>query len=158
MAPPATRKRSENRKPPRAIEYGILPDLLGYHLRRAQVSVFQNFAEWLGDNGLTPGRLGVLTLIDANPGLNQTELGNAMGIARSTVVSVIDRLESRGQVVRAPSPTDRRSYALRLSAKGKALLAEIAPTLRAHERQIAADLSAAERRTLVALLRRIGGY
>ena len=60
----------------------------------------------------------------------------------STMVAVIDRLEGRDLVVRAPSPNDRRSYALRLSAHGKKVVADIMPRLREHETTIAGTLRA----------------
>lgn len=105
---------------------------------------------------ITPGQFGVLTLIAENDGLKQSELGAALGIDRSTMVTVIDRLESRGLVVRAPSPSDRRSYALRLSSDGRRLMQELTPRVREHEAAIAASLSASEKRQLISLLQRIG--
>ena len=137
------------------ISLGLLPSLLGYALRRAQVAVFQNFTDVVGASELTPGQFGVLVVIDANPGLSQTQLGNALGIDRSTVVAVIDRLESRGLVARQPAPNDRRSHALHLSDSGKATLRRLTERVRAHERQIARDLSADDQARLVELLRRV---
>ncbi len=134
---------------------GMLTSLLGYHLRRAQVAVFQHFAAAMGEAEITPGQFGVLTVINSNPGLSQTQLGNALGIDRSTVVAVIDRLESRGLVVRAVSLTDRRSHALRLSDEGARLLHRLEELVRSHERHIARDLSAADKQRLIELLDRI---
>jgi DNA-binding MarR family transcriptional regulator len=147
-------------KPPRngpsgATSLGMLTSLLGYHLRRAQVSAFQNFAEVVGPSELTPGQFGVLVVIDANPGLSQTQLGNALGIDRSTVVAVIDRLESRGLVTREPSPNDRRSHALHLSRAGAEALTRLTERVRAHEQTIARDLTGEEQATLIALLRKV---
>ena len=137
------------------ISLGLLTTLLGYNLRRAQVAVFQNFAAEVGASELTPGQFGVLVVIDANPGLSQTQLGNALGIDRSTVVAVIDRLESRGLVARQPAPSDRRSHALYLSDSGKTTLRRLTERVRAHERAIARDLSAEEQGRLIELLRRV---
>jgi DNA-binding MarR family transcriptional regulator len=137
------------------ISLGLLPSLLGYALRRAQVAVFQNFTEVVGASELTPGQFGVLVVVDANPGLSQTQLGNALGIDRSTVVAVIDRLEERGLVARQPAPNDRRSHALHLSDGGKATLRRLTERVRAHERQIARALSAEEQARLIELLRRV---
>ena len=134
---------------------GMLTSLLGYHLRRAQVAVFQHFAAAMGEAEITPGQFGVLTVINSNPGLSQTQLGNALGIDRSTVVAVIDRLESRGLVVRAVSLTDRRSHALRLSDEGARLLHRLEELVRSHERHIARDLSADDKQRLIDLLDRI---
>jgi|TARA_B100000315_G_scaffold256954_1_gene304307 DNA-binding MarR family transcriptional regulator len=147
--------KARRRKVRRPLQRGVLAELVGYHLRRTQLVVFQKFAEQVGSTQVTPGQFGVLALIQANPGLNQSELGDAMGIDRSTVVAVIDRLETRGIVERQPSPHDRRSNALRLSAAGEALFAEVRELVKAHDRDIASDLSAGERAQLMALLSRI---
>ena len=148
------RHRSHPPRPP--ARRGVLDNLAGYHLRRAQIAVFQDFSATMGRIGVTPGQFGVLALIQANPGMSQSALGLAMGVDRSTVVSVIDRLEGRGLVQRAPSSTDGRSYALRLSAKGTRHFADALKRVRAHEQRIARRLSAAERRRLIGLLRRVG--
>jgi DNA-binding MarR family transcriptional regulator len=140
---------------PNGRKLGLLPGLLGYHLRRAQVAAFQNFREALAAFDVTPGRFGVLQVIAANSGLSQSELGAVLGIDRSTVVAVIDRLERAGLVRRLPAPNDRRSHALALSEGGAATLAELERRVLAHERDIAGDLSEAERATLIALLRRV---
>ena len=138
-----------------ALDIGHLRALLGYHLRRAEVFAFQNFAAHLGADGVSPGQLGVLLLVEANPGSNQTRIGKALGIDRSTLVSIIDMLEKRGLIRREPSPTDRRSHALVLSDGGSAFLRAIRPRLDAHEAEIARNLSAAERAQLRDFLRRL---
>ena len=134
---------------------GRLEHLLGYTLRRAQVRVFQDFEAEMQELGLTPGQLGTLLLIEANRGLSQSELGTALGIDRSSVVPLIDRLQRRGWVRRAARASDRRAHALELSASGAALLARLTPRLEAHEARIASSLTAAERKSLFDLLARI---
>jgi DNA-binding MarR family transcriptional regulator len=138
------------------IAFGTLGDLLGYHLRRAQVATFQNFAKVLDDWNISPGQVGVLALVKANSGINQTRIGNTLGIDRSTLVAVIDRLEERDLIARTPSPTDRRSHALVLTDEGERYLAKLLPQVHEHERQIATKLSADERATLIALLSKVG--
>lgn len=139
-----------------AIDLGMLPELLGYQLRRAQVAVFQHFGESMGALDMTPGQFGMLAVINSNPGLSQTQLGNALGIDRSTVVAMIDRLEARGLVIRANAPNDRRSHALRLSDDGAALFKKLADMVRAHERHISRTLSPEDQRRLIQLLGRVG--
>src|SRR5256885_12550863 len=81
--------RAGEREP---VKIGRLEPLLGYALRSAQIRVFQDFANEMKELGLTPGQLGTLFLIEANRGLSQSELGAALGIHRSSVVPLIDRL------------------------------------------------------------------
>ncbi|HEY0835187.1 MAG TPA: MarR family transcriptional regulator [Azospirillum sp.] len=134
---------------------GPLPDLVGYNLRKAQVAVFQNFQNAVAPHDITPGQFGVLIMIKENQGLSQSDLGAAVGIDRSTMVAVIDRLESRGLVIRAPSPNDRRSYALKLSPDGERLLDELVPRVREHDQSMVKDLSADEQAQLIDFLRRV---
>lgn len=139
------------------VDRGLLGDLLGYHLRRADAFTFQSFGAALADDEISPGQLGVLLLVQSNPGINQTRAGRTLGIDRSTLVSIIDGLESRGLLERTPSPTDRRSHALMLTAIGSRFLTDIRPRLDGHEQEVARNLSDAERRTLIGLLEKIVG-
>jgi DNA-binding MarR family transcriptional regulator len=140
--------------PAEGLRLGRLEALLGYQLRRAQLATFQSFAQAMAPFGLSPGQLGVLLLVEANPGLNQTALGRALGIERSSVVAVLDRLEAR-DLLRRTKP-DRRSHALYLTEAGRRLLDDLRPALEAHEAQIARGLSGEQRALLKALLRRVG--
>ncbi len=140
-----------------AVDYDILPELVGYHLRRAQSVVFDDFLRTMAAQQIAPGQFGVLVLIAANPGLSQSALARAVGVERSTMVAVIDRLQARGLVERRRSAADRRSYALGLSAAGRRLLARLKPMVRRHERRVTQRLDAAEKATLIGLLRRLHG-
>lgn len=136
---------------------GLLPELLGYHLRRAQLAVFADFERAMSGLDLTPGQYGVLARVAANPGLTQSALGRAIGLERSTVVSVIDKLERRKLVVRGEAKGDRRANALVLSDEGQKLFREATRRVRSHERRIARHLSPAETKSLVALLKKMRG-
>lgn len=138
----------------RPLAQGALPELLGYRLRVAQQAVFRDFAASVP--GLTPGRVGLLVLIDANPGVTQSRLAEAVRRDRSTMVGVLDQLESKGLVERRRG-ADRRTNGLWLTRAGRATLARALRRIAAHERRIAARLTAAERRELMRLLAKIGG-
>ena len=77
---------------------GVLPSLLGYRLRLAQQAVFRDFAASVGE--LSPGRVGILLLLEANPGVTQSRLAQAVSLDRSTMVGVVDMLEGRGLIER----------------------------------------------------------
>jgi DNA-binding MarR family transcriptional regulator len=138
-----------------AISLGILPDLLGFHLRCAQVAVFQDFAAAFGEHEISPPQLGALLLIEANPGVSQSAIAEALRFDRSTLVQIVDRLEELGLVVRETSAFDRRSHALKLTGEGVRAMERFRDLVRAHEAAVAADITAEERRTLIALLERI---
>jgi DNA-binding MarR family transcriptional regulator len=140
---------------PDRIELGLLSGLIGYQLRLAQIAIFRDFAESLGRHEITPGLFGVLVIIEANPGLKQTELARATHLDRSTVVTVIDNLEKRGLVERRAAAVDRRSNALQLTAEGTVLLRRLKRMVTEHEKRLAKNLSENEQASLVRLLQKI---
>ena len=137
------------------IAEGMLGGLIGYALRRAQLRVFDDFYTLAGE-GITPARFSALTVIDANPGISQTALAQALGIARSGVVSVIDTLEAMALVSREAIEEDRRAYALRLTRKGRERLERLRSLVKMHEARVTAKLSAKEKAMLLELLGRVG--
>jgi DNA-binding MarR family transcriptional regulator len=139
------------------VDRDILPELLGYQLRRAQARVFNSFLKRLDALQISPGEFGLLVLIGANPGLNQNALARAIGSSRSLLVPMIDKLEARGLVLRQKSEADRRSHAVVLSRPGTVLMARLKGMVRDHERQATTPLSEDEHRTLLRLLCRLNG-
>ena len=137
------------------IDLGMLPDLVGYHLRLAQIAIFRDFRKALGDFDITPGLFGVLVLIEENAGMKQTELARAIHLDRSTVVNVIDNLEAMRLVERRAVSGDRRSKALFLTPPGRSLLQKLKRLVLDHEKRLAANLSSVERHKLLDLLERI---
>lgn len=137
------------------MDYDILPELMGFHLRRAQISVFNRFGRAIARDRVTPGQFGILVLINANTGLTQSALAKAVGVERSTMVATIDNLEGKGLVERRPSPVDRRSYALVLTAEGKSMLTKLKRKVREHEKRLFGDFSETDKEHLIGLLYRI---
>lgn len=137
------------------INYGVLPDLVGYQLRMAQIALFRDFAQGPGEHDVTPGLFGVLVIIEANPDLKQSELARATRLDRSTVVTVIDNLERRGLVERRAAAQDRRSNAIRLTADGAALLRKLKRQVNQHERRLLSNFSDAERELFFSLLQKV---
>jgi DNA-binding MarR family transcriptional regulator len=135
------------------LDPGPLPGLIGYRLRLAQQTVFRDFAASVP--GVSPGRIGMLLLVEANPGVTQSRLAQAVGRDRSTMVGVLDSLEGKGLIERRKG-ADRRTNGLWLTRAGRALLARAKRAIALHEQRVAARLSVAERTTLLQLLARIG--
>jgi DNA-binding MarR family transcriptional regulator len=139
-------KRTSAAKIARVVEApkrGILDQLLGYQIRRAQTRLFAHFEEQLHHLRITPGQLGLLVLISANPGINQE---------RATLGEFVDRFEREKLVERRGLIGDRRSYALHLTRRGQEFLDEAVPAVMAHETAFTEHLSSAERATLLKLL------
>ena len=133
---------------------GLLSSLLGYRLRVAQQAVFRDFARAIPE--ASPGRAGILLLIDANPGVTQSRLAQAVGIDRSTMVGVLHALEARALVERRRGE-DRRTNGLWLTGTGRTLVASLKHRIRIHERRVASRLAPAERAQLLQLLEKLSG-
>jgi DNA-binding MarR family transcriptional regulator len=88
-------------------------------------------------------------------GLSQRALAERLGVLPSRLVTLVDELETRGLVERRDDPEDRRSYALHLTEKGRATLADVGRVAREHGESLCAALSVDERRQLATLLGRI---
>lgn len=139
----------------KTIDYGTLPQLLGYQLRLTQLAVFKDFADSINDASITPSLFGVLVVIDANPGLKQAELAKAVRLDRSTVVSTIDKLERRQLVQRKRVEDDRRTNALVLTDAGRDLLQQLLPKVEAHEKHLTEQLTPQELDSLIGLLAKV---
>ena len=104
--------------------------------------------------GLTPALFGLINVIGAREGANQQELGATMGIDRSTMVLLIDQLESEGLAKRRPSATDRRARQVVITPKGRRVLERGRGLANQVDDDVLQGLTAAERRQLLTLLRR----
>ena len=111
-------------------------------------------AEALASIELTPALFGVLNFLGHREGAIQLEIASAMGIDPSTVVSLIDELESAGLARRRPHPDDRRAREVTLTDKGRRLLERARRMAFGVDDEVLRGLTASERGELMRLLRR----
>lgn len=138
------------------MDYGVLGELVGYTLRRAQIRIYQDFLDAMEPWAITPPRFSAMTLIRHNEAMKLTDLARAMGIARSGAVEVVNSLEKLGYVQRCASPTDRRAFALVLTDAGMEVLDKVTKVVRQHDARISSRLSKEEHRRLRLLLNKLG--
>jgi DNA-binding MarR family transcriptional regulator len=148
-------RRVEPLQPETAGAFGPLDQYLGYALRRAQLAVFQDFIEALAELDLRPAQFSVLAVIDANPGLLQSEACAALGIQKANFVPLLDALQRRGLLRRVAR--NGRANGLHLTDQGRQLLVRARRLVDRHERRVSGVLSAPERKRLLAALKRIAG-
>lgn len=132
-----------------------LETLVGFALRRAQAAVSRSFVETFADLGIRQTQLGVLSVVETNPGLKPSRVGNLLGIKRANIGPLLEELERQGLMRREPSVDDRRAQSLSLTKRGEALIAELHRREAVHEARITAALDARERAQLLALLARV---
>lgn len=117
-----------------------LSDLLGFLIRRAQIWVFQDFAKSLSHLNIRPAEYAVLSMVEANPGMIQMTLSNALGIERAHLARLLHRLEDRMLVNRIPSVSDRRSHSLHITPRGRDLLRRSRAVIAQQEMRLAEKL------------------
>ena len=138
------------------LQLGELSDLLGYVLKRAQLKVFEDFLRCVEPLQLTPAQFSVLILLEKNPGRNQTEIANTLGILRPNFVAMLDGLESRDLCTRMRSTNDRRSHILVLTDKGRAVLQRAKKLVASkHEARLNEVLGPTNRAALLSMLSKI---
>jgi len=95
-------------------------------------------------------------LILANSGLEPTqrELADFLSLDPSQIVALVDELEKRGLVARAPGKLDRRAKTVTATAKGGKLLQRAGDAARRAEAEVLEGLPAEESAQLKALLRK----
>ena len=130
-----------------------LKDLPGYALRRASAAVMAKLAERLTALALRPSEASVLLVIDANPGVTQSEIGRLLDIARANMAPLTARLVARDLIVR--ESTGGRSHGLTLSESGRRLAKKAQRMVAGLETELMERIPAAQRaaflRTLKAL-------
>jgi DNA-binding MarR family transcriptional regulator len=136
------------------IALGRLTQVVGYHLRRAQLRAYDLFPA-AAKRGLTPPHVAVLLLVEANPGIKQTTLAKVLGLDRSTMVRMVDRLEEAKLIERGSSRSDRRIAPPVLTARGRAFIDGLLPKILESEQELLAPLTATERGTLLRLLAKL---
>lgn len=132
-----------------------LEDLIGYNLKRAYVIVQADFREALGKDGLSARVFSALSLTVKFPNITQSELARMMGIERSGLVAIVDELEGRGFLQRAPVPGDRRVQALVPTDDGRQAYSKAIEIVRAHEDRLFEGLTGEEKTTLLTILKKI---
>lgn len=122
------------------LDYGVLDELLGYALRRAQNALYLDFYRATAAFDVSPQRFAALVLVGRNPGMRQGLLAQAMGLHRSGALRLTDWLTGRGWVERRDDAEDARRWGLFLTPAGKRQLAVLERHVRAHDQALMAGL------------------
>ena len=145
---PASRRERGPKGPPEEVQIAFLLSRLGNRQGNA-------FADLLGPLELRPKTFALMNLVDLGDGPSQQEVGAAMELDPSGLISTIDELEERGWLERRRSSTDRRRHALYLTDAGSEKLAEGRRAARSRAEELTSPLGERERSTLLGLLRKL---
>jgi DNA-binding MarR family transcriptional regulator len=139
----------------RLIEAG-LHGVVGYQLAQASIVTTQVFDAAVGGaSRLRPVEYTMLALIHANPDVTARQLARGLAVTPPNIAVWIERLQSRGLVLRSRSETDARLQHIRVSTTGAKLVRDATKRLQEGEAAALASLSAAERAMLVELLHKV---
>ena len=130
-------------------------DRLAYLLKRAQLELAGLHEELLEPFGISAGELAILLLIDAREPESQQQAARRLSVDRTTMVALIDALESKDLVARRPDAADRRRNVVELTAAGRNTLRRATRASDQAEQRLLADLDEAEAAQLRSLLRRV---
>jgi MarR family transcriptional regulator, temperature-dependent positive regulator of motility len=130
--------------------YGM-PGHLIRRMHQASQAIFDSEVGAAGID-LTSVQFAALTMIAANPGIDQARLAAAIAFDRATTGGVIDRLEVKGFVRREIDKADRRARRLHLEAAGVTTLQSATPVVRRIQTLMLRNLSDKEQVTLLRLL------
>lgn len=155
-------RRKSNARPSEAAESFSAPELmfeeldglLGYRLRRAQGAMHRDFMAAVSQLELTQKQAATLWLINANPGVSQVSVAAALDMDRATMMSITDRLEERGLVIRKRSIVDRRRQELYLTPAGISRLRKVKARIGEHEVRIKALFKPGELTALLDALKK----
>ena len=117
--------------------------------------------EFLRPFGLTDVQFNLMMLLkyqcEQEEGLSQAQLSSMMLVNRANITSLIDRMEKADLVVRTHAASDRRTNIIKLTNRGKQLLAEIEPLYTKEVKRIMAVLKQGEQKTVIEMLEKIRG-
>src|SRR5580692_10903995 len=146
---------AERAVPLRPLNVGILPNLLGYNVRRAHMALWRDFNRTVGSTLIRPGIFSMMVLIDANPGVAQIELASQLAIDKATLVGLIRQLQRQGWLERRSSSADRRRQDLYLTTLGRQQLGILKRVMIEHEQRFLNVFSRKELTEFFEYLRRI---
>src|SRR5438094_6149193 len=91
----------------------------------------------LRERGLTQGEAHILAMLAHSRRANVADLHRGLAHKRSTLTSILDRLAARGLITRAVGETDRRTFVVRPTAKGRRLAQRVQSHLSSMELAVA---------------------
>jgi len=133
----------------------MLPNLLGYNVRRAHMSLWRDFNRTVGTEMIRPGIFSLMVLVDENPGIAQIEIATQLAIDKATIVGLIRQLLKQGWLERRRSSADRRRQELFLTSLGRHELAVLRRGMLEHEARFLRLFTRQELALFFEFLRRI---
>lgn len=133
----------------------MLNNSLGYLLNTSARMIKRELDNKLKQYSLTTSQWALLALLLENNNLSQAEIADRASSDRATVGTIIDKLINKGFIQKELSKTDRRSYTVSLTEKGRQLAAKVAGYSIASNDKALAGIQEEEKAILLYCLNRI---
>lgn len=117
----------------------------GYWLRRVYLAISEALQRRLDPHGVTVAQWPVLSSLYSGKSQTPAELAAHIGLNRSAITRLLDRLEKKGFVERQSSAHDGRSYSIRLTESGRGIVPKLAELSQAVNAQFLSGLSPGEK-------------
>ena len=133
------------------------PDLT-WLLHRAAQNMRIALDEAAREHGLSGARDWiVLSALNTGPRQTQLALAHSLGLDKTTMTSLLDRMEARGLITRSTDSNDRRARIPELTEDGRRIQAEVTCARDRVESALLATFTPQEQRLLRDLLSRLAG-
>ncbi|SDC14202.1 transcriptional regulator, MarR family [Priestia aryabhattai B8W22] len=132
-----------------------LHDLTSHLIHRTDVRAMNYFKKKLKPYGMTPVRWSIISVLDSQKGITQTELAEAIDKKQTTIVEMIYAMEEKGLIKRMYSERDRRLHYLFLTEKGEELKKTLSPLVKDAHLFVTRQLSDEENTQLKTLLTKV---
>lgn len=117
----------------------------GFLLAKAHQRTWTQFGEECRKLGVEPFCVGVLHLLSDHGPMSQQQLGRKLRIDRTTMVKIVDHLESHKLARRCDNPADRRAYLVENTPHGEKVLSTMKEVADSMEKKLFAQFTEAER-------------
>jgi DNA-binding MarR family transcriptional regulator len=147
------KKNSSSR---RGLNEGILGEMVGFQVVRAQIATHALFMQHVGDPlDLRPVEYSLLLLLQVNTQVTPKQLAQTLVLTGPKLTILLDRLQERGLITRVRSATDGRSQHVLLTEAGAELARRGSDPAVLMAMSLDDVLSAGERAMLMELLQKV---
>jgi DNA-binding MarR family transcriptional regulator len=140
------------------VRLDVVEGAVGFHLRRAQTFILDDLGRRMGTLELKPREYTVLSVIQANPGINAERIAEALPMKPSNLSVLLASLKKREVIRRADGASFGGVYAIFLTERGEALLAAARRLHTEHLNFVESVLGDGGMACLIEALRKLGDY
>ena len=125
-------------------------------LSRAHKAINETTNQFIQQQGVNPTEFGVLELLYHKGSQTLQQIGQKILLASGSITYVVDKLESRGYLVRTACAKDRRVTYAEISDEGRAFMEKVFPIHEQRMHELMSVLTSEEKEVAIELLKKLG--